>query len=177
VPIPVGGGGLGSHPTPVRWYKNGRSTQHSRPGPLLEISYFYRQICSSATFYNIILGLGKTTNSQDWYRYCGLKRKKACCHRRMTPKEVVFCEELTISQRQGGNSGHPTWVFIYLLWRLSRILPRLSSYLLIYLLNILWHIYTYTRYITEVIKGVAPLLFIKFSRTSFYYTRGKEELN
>ncbi len=70
MPIPVGGGGLGSHPTPVTWYENRRSTQHAqnrssgRPSSLLEISYFSGEL-QYVIFYNIILGLGKTTNSQD----------------------------------------------------------------------------------------------------------------
>jgi hypothetical protein len=41
--------------------RNGSSVRH---GTLLEISYFTSQL-QCVIFYNIILGLGKTKNSQD----------------------------------------------------------------------------------------------------------------
>ncbi len=62
-------GGLGSHPTPVTWYEtdgqcNTRDGSSGWPSALLEISYFTGEL-QYVIFHDNILGLGKTTNSQD----------------------------------------------------------------------------------------------------------------
>jgi hypothetical protein len=70
VPIPAGGGGgsiLTQHQSRDMETDGQRYTcdeSSGQPSALLEISYYTSKL-QYIIFYNIILGLGKTTNSQD----------------------------------------------------------------------------------------------------------------
>jgi hypothetical protein len=65
----LGAGGLGSYLTPVTWYRNRWSMQHlwwviTPTWRIARNFIFYREL-QYVMFYNIILGLGKTTDNQD----------------------------------------------------------------------------------------------------------------
>ncbi len=100
-----GGGGLSSHPTPVTWYGNGLSTQHSwwviRPTQHAAANFiFHRRICSTQYFATLFWDWGKWQIARidsRQYTYILLHRHiQQATRAPLTPLPVASLRELAI---------------------------------------------------------------------------------